>query len=98
MRDYINELMHDLARDLCDYDWSAVDPLVIVKAASREVLLGERHVKGRLVDLIESADGPASALDYYMTEERGLSQKQWARIRDVPQQTVSQNVGNVDKR
>lgn len=94
MSDYMNELMHEVARDVCNYDWGAVYPLVINKRGSHGILLGERHTEDRLVDIIQRADGAASALDYYMTEERGLSQSQWAEIRDVPQQTVSQNVGN----
>ena len=93
MRSHINDLMHDTARRLCDYNWSAVYPLVVAK--DRGIMLGERHAEDRLADLASKGEGAAAALDYYMVEERGYSESRWAEMRGVSQQAVSETVNKI---
>lgn len=42
--------------------------------------------------------GRYEAIDYYMTEEQGLSQSEWAERRAVSQQAVSENVAKARER
>lgn len=48
----------------------------------------EYYLKG----LIESGLNPAKAIDYYMVEQKEISQTKWASMRNIDQSTVSNNV------
>lgn len=45
-----------------------------------------------LVGLVERGCSPAEALDYYMAEVGPYNQTQWAEVRGVNQQAVSENI------
>lgn len=45
-----------------------------------------------LVELVRQECSPAEAVDYYMTELRGISQTEWAGQRGVTPQSVNENV------
>lgn len=68
---------------------SAVDDEIV-----EEMLLEDFGEDGlsRVQEVIERGASAAEAVDYLMTEERGLSQSIWAERRRISQQAVSKNV------
>ena len=47
--------------------------------------------------LIAQGLSPVKAVDYYYVERLGYTQKQWANVRDVSPQAVSENVTKADR-
>lgn len=77
--DAVREHMHDRARQLVDYDWSAADPIVVDKTEPHRE--AERHVEIRLGQLIEMADKRAArGVDYWATQVRAVGYAEWGRM------------------
>lgn len=89
--DVLNGLMHEVARSHSQYDWGVTYPLVVRKPADFEA--GREYAERHLMWLMDECGlSGGVALDYYMTEWRGLSQSAWATRAGKDQGTVSQNV------
>lgn len=75
--DILDGLMHDVAREYADHDWSVTYPLVVTK--SREQVRTESYVRQRLGQLVVDRGGAARGLDYWATKVQGLTFSQWER-------------------
>jgi hypothetical protein len=73
----LDGLMHDVAREHCDHDWSVTYPLVVFK--SREQTRMETYVRQRLGQLVIERGGAGRGLDYWATKVQGLTFSQWKR-------------------
>jgi len=59
---------------------------------AEERLLDYFEPEGELTQLIRAGCSPAEALDYHMVEQEGWTQSAWADVRDIGQQSVSENI------
>jgi hypothetical protein len=73
----LDGLLHDVAGEHADHDWSVTYPLVVVK--SREQVQMESYVRQRLGQLVVERGGAARGLDYWATKVQGLTFSQWER-------------------
>lgn len=93
-RDQLSEKMHDLAREVYGREqasgdgdpWSASDPVVFDADSFR------RSDFESIALLLRQGCSPASALDWFATNEQNWTQTEWAAWRGVSQQNVSENV------
>lgn len=85
-RDELSERMHELAREVSDYNWSTSDPVVFDAGTFR------RDNFELVALLLRQGCSPAAALDWFATEQNNWTQTDWAKWRGVSQQNVSGNV------
>lgn len=55
-------------------------------------LLDHFEPESELTQLIRAGCSPAEALDYQMVEQEGWTQSAWGKVRDIGQQSVSENI------
>lgn len=87
IRNAILSLQHELARDRCDYSWSAVYPVVVFK--TDEWQAGEEHALREIARRTQETGSVARAVDQFATEVHGWSKSAWARQTDRNVSTVS---------
>ena len=68
------------------------DPDVIVVAKGEVWRNAETAFTDQMIELVKHGCTPAQVLDYWMVEKEGLTQTTWAKVRQVDQSTVSENV------
>jgi len=73
--DVVSAVHHQLARDLCDYDWSYEYPLVVKKPQTFDA--GQRYVEAVVNGLQKRGLSPGQAWAYYGVEIKGNSMNNW---------------------
>lgn len=84
-RSDLSARMRELAREVCDWNWSTSDPVVFDARTFTDGF-------DQLSMLLNRGLSPAEAVDWLAIEEMGLTQTEWSNFRDVSQQNVSGNV------
>jgi len=74
--DVVSAIHHDLARNLCDYDWGYAYPLVVRKSDGIED--GQQYTEAVINSLLKRDLSPGQAWAYYGVEIRGNSRNKWA--------------------
>jgi len=59
---------------------------------AEERLLAHFKTESELTQLIRAGCSPAEAIDYQKVEQEGWTQSAWADVRDIGQQSVSENI------
>jgi len=92
LRNIITSLHHTLARQHCDYSWSAVDPVVVQKPAMFRA--GEKHLLRTIARRTDELDGVSRAVDTLATDEFGWSKSSWAGLSGRHRSTVTRTTDN----
>lgn len=74
--DVISVVVHELARDLTDWDWGYEYPLVLEKPHDPEAI--QQYVEATVNGLIRQGLSPGQAWAYYGVKIRGNSRNSWA--------------------
>ena len=74
--DVVSGVIHDVARQLTDYDWGVAYPFVVQKSSGVED--GQQFVEAIINSLLRRGLSPGQAWAYYGVKIRGHSRNQWA--------------------
>jgi len=75
--DVVSAVVHAVARDCCDWDWSVTYPYIIAKTDG--ITQGEEYVESVINSLLRQGLSPGQAWAYYGVELRGESRNAWSR-------------------
>lgn len=83
-------LMHAVAHDRSDYEWSGAYPLVVRKPLA--LRRGERHALNRIGHLSRDLGGLPQGTDWYACEIRGWGQRKWSEYTGRSHGAAGKNV------
>lgn len=86
----LSNLMHAVARERSDYEWSGAYPLVVRKPLA--LRRGERHALNRIGHLSRDLGGLPQGTDWYACQIRGWGQRKWSEYTGRSHGAAGKNV------
>lgn len=88
-QDVILDVVHQAAREHCDYSWMSRDPFVLRKPMVWQ--LGEMHARRTIAKLARDGGSIARGVDVWATQRQNQTLKSWGDWTNRSQQAVSKN-------
>lgn len=88
-RNVIFDVVHQAAREHCDYSWSAAAPFILKKPMVWRI--GEMHSRRSIAKLARDSGSVARGTDMWATDRQELSDSVWGELTERSQQAVNKN-------